>query len=158
MSHSKCSAPSHIIFQFVTDFMLINSILPVLHGVLSNFFPAEKFLNAVIQSGNRGYDALCRVVKENPDNRFARIVEVLDIANETNNALPAAATGNGGVARPSNTGNVLPASMYHSSTDINCISIMTVWSFKYSNVHMFYTRINYIGMWKLFSKQHQRSI
>ncbi|WAR19493.1 hypothetical protein MAR_001331 [Mya arenaria] len=67
---------------------------PTQRSEITNVLPntpsmrAEKFLNAVIQSGSPGYQALCRFLTEQTDNRFARVTEALGIAGNHGNNAP----------------------------------------------------------------------
>lgn len=40
----------------------------------------------MITSGNRGYQALCQFIRNNPDNRYSRVVQALQIYPPTNPA------------------------------------------------------------------------
>ena len=39
----------------------------------------EKFLQAVIASGHRGFLAFCNYLKDNADNRYSRVISVLEL-------------------------------------------------------------------------------
>ena len=39
----------------------------------------EKFLQAIIASGQRGFLAFCNFLKDNSDNRYSRVIDVLEL-------------------------------------------------------------------------------
>lgn len=77
--------------------MSIVQVLNDVHASLPLFriprFSAEKFLNAVLQTGSRAYDAMCRFISLHPDNRYSRVIQALNIP-VANNDNPPARSGN----------------------------------------------------------------
>lgn len=66
-----------------------------------SYLTAEKFLNCVITSGNRGYQAFCQFMRNNPDNRYSRVMEALQIYPTANST----ANGTGNNTNNANLGN-----------------------------------------------------
>ena len=63
----------HDIFTAAQRVEILNP-LPNTHSMR-----CEKFLQAVLASGHRGYMAFCTFLKDNSDNRYSRIIDVLEL-------------------------------------------------------------------------------
>lgn len=72
-------------------------------------FSAEKFLKAVIQSGDRGFEAFVRFIRENQDNRYVNIMDALGIPLGRTSTAGNAAAGNDGACGNANMGNNMTA-------------------------------------------------
>ncbi|XP_052107208.1 girdin-like isoform X6 [Mytilus californianus] len=58
---------------------------------------AEKFLKVLIQSGEKGFDVFCEILRRNSDNRYQAVIDKLNISN-----TPVESTGASGIAAPIN--------------------------------------------------------
>lgn len=97
------------VHRFVEDGVFSPNFRSELVSVLPNTpsMRAEKFLNSVIASGNRGYQAMCQFIRDNPDNRYSRVVEALGIQTNTvnNNARSNVVVNNNNSSNNNGTNN-----------------------------------------------------
>ncbi|KAH3794456.1 uncharacterized protein LOC127838963 [Dreissena polymorpha] len=81
--------------SFVHQLIADGVFAPNMRSEILNVIPntasmkAEKFLNAILQTGNRAYEAMIRFISLHPDNRYSRVIQALNIPVVSNDNPPA---------------------------------------------------------------------